>query len=80
MLDSAVGRWRVYPLCRPTTPLSLFGQGEGIPPTRQVLAACPVPPAVTALAGKADLAALLADHGPRARPRSKGAAWTDWDW
>lgn len=80
MLDSAVGRWRVYPLRRPTTPLSLFGRGEGVPPTRQVLAARPVPTAVTALAGAADLDALLVDHGPRARPRSKDAAWTDWDW
>jgi hypothetical protein len=39
-----------------------------------------VPPAVTAIAGDADLEALLAKFGPGRRPRSKDGAWTDWDW
>lgn len=50
MLDSAIGRWRIYPLRRPRTPLTLFGQGEGVPPTRVVVAARPIPPAVAQLA------------------------------
>ncbi|NMH97992.1 phospholipase D family protein [Pseudonocardia acidicola] len=80
MLDSAVGRWRVYPLRRPSTPLTLFGQGEGVPATRQILAARPVPPAVAAIAGDGDLENLLAKFGPGRKPRSKDGAWTDRDW
>lgn len=79
MLDSAVGRWRVYPLRRPSTPLTLFGQGEGVPPTRQIFVALPVPPAVTAISGDADIHALLAKFGPGRKSRQKDGAWTDWD-
>jgi hypothetical protein len=80
MLDSAIGRWRIYPLRRPRTPLTLFGQGEGVPPTRVVVAARPIPPAVAQLAGSADLDALLTTYGPKRRPQARDNASTDWDW
>lgn len=80
MLDSTVGRWRVYALRRPRTPLTLFGQGEGVPPTHQTFTARPVPPAVTAIAGAANLEELLVRFGPGHKARSKDGAWTDWDW
>jgi hypothetical protein len=80
MLDSTVGRWRVYTLRRPRTPLTLFGQGEGVPPASQTFTARPVPPAVTAIAGAANMEDLLTRFVPGRRPRSENGAWTDWNW
>lgn len=80
MLDSAIGKWRVYAMRRPSTPLTVFGQGEGVPATKQILAARPIPPGVSALAGPTDLDAVVAKYGPPRRPPAKDAAWTDWDW
>lgn len=74
MLDSTVGWWRIYPLRRPSTPLTLLGQSDGVPGTRQILAARPIPLVVAAIAGDADLVALLAKFGPRRTVPSKGGA------
>lgn len=71
MLDSTIGTWRVYLLLRPRTPLTLLGQGDGVPATRQIFATQPVPPLVAELAGGADLGALLTRYGPQRPARSK---------
>jgi hypothetical protein len=48
--ESAVPRWRIYQITRLSSPLSLLGDGEGLPTTRQAYPLLPVPDQITQLA------------------------------
>jgi hypothetical protein len=57
--ESAVRRWRIYPLGPASTPLSLLGGDDGLPTTREQYPLLPVPEQIQEMATRAGVNTVL---------------------